>query len=67
MLADPVLAPKHSTLTLEPTEAVGAEFEVPTVADATVEQPLASVTVTVYVPAASPLAVAEVPPEGDQL
>jgi hypothetical protein len=47
MLADPVLAPKQSTLTWEPTEAVGAELEVPTVADAEAEQPLTSVTVTV--------------------
>ena len=28
--------------------------------------PLASVTVTVYVPALNPVAVAAVPPEGDQ-
>jgi hypothetical protein len=38
-----------------------------TVVDAVVVQPFASVIVTVYVPAVSALALAPVPPLGDQL
>jgi hypothetical protein len=55
----------QETLVVEDTDPDKADGCV-TVAVAVVVQPLASVTVTVYVPAASPVAVDAVPPEGDQ-
>jgi len=64
-VADPVASPLQAILVCdigEATRAAGSEIVKICVA----VQELESVTVTVYVPAANPVAVAAVPPEGDQ-
>jgi hypothetical protein len=62
-VAEPLLPPKQETFVVAETEADGPpEFTM--VAVAVVEQPCASVTVTVYGPASNPVAVAPVPPVG---
>jgi hypothetical protein len=66
-LAVPVLAPKHKTFVCVGTDAVNADAGCVTVVVAVAVHPFASVTVTVYVLAASPVAVAALPPEGAQL
>jgi hypothetical protein len=65
-VADPVLAPKHSTLVCTGTDAVRADAGWVIVVVAVAVHPLASVTVTVYVFAARPVAVAPLPPVGAQ-
>ena len=62
--ADPFVPPLQATFVCDvPTvNAAGCV----TVYDLVAVHPLASVTVTVYVPAASPVAVAPVPPDGAQ-
>ena len=62
-LALPVFPPLHNTgvEVVDATSSVGSV----TVALVVIVHPFASVTVTVYAPALSPLAVAAVPPDGD--
>jgi hypothetical protein len=60
--AEPVHAPLHSTFTCDCVALSGGGCVMVTLAVAT--QPLLSVTVTVYVPADKPEAVAPVPPDG---
>src|SRR5215216_3108438 len=53
MITDPVLAPLQSTLVIEVVTVIGAGWVI--VTGTCIEQPLASVTVKVYEPAASPV------------
>ena len=64
MLAVPLLPPLQLTLVCEPTDVLIAPGSVIVYIRVAV-QLLASVTVTVYTPAASPVAVDPVPPLGD--
>ena len=63
-VADPLLPPKQETMVGTPMETTG-EFAFGTVTIAESTQPFTSVNTTVYVPARSPVAVDNVPPEGD--
>lgn len=63
-VAAPLLPPLQETWVVLDTDPL-SELGCDTVAEAVVVHPLASVTVAVYVPAARPEAVADVPPDGD--
>ena len=64
-VADPSFPPKHKTSvdTADAVSSGGSEI----FADVTTVHPLASVTVTEYVPAYNPFAMDAFPPAGDQL
>jgi hypothetical protein len=64
-VAVPVLPPLQRTLVVEVNALIAVGWV--TVVVAVAVHPLESVTVAVYVPAASPVAVAAVPPLGAQL
>ncbi len=63
-VAAPLLPPLQETGVVLDTDPL-SELGWDTVAEAVVVHPFASVTVAVYVPAARPEAVADVPPDGD--
>ena len=65
-VALPVLPPLHFTFTIEPVLTDKATAGCVITADAVAVQAFASVTVTVYVPALRPVAVALVCPPGAQ-
>ena len=65
-VAKPSLPPKQETFVCASMDAVGP-FELIIIVLEVLVQPFASVTVTVYCPAANPVAVAVVCPDGFQL
>ena len=61
---EPSALPKHETIVVVNEIRISGGEVIKTVE--VLEQPPASVTVTVYIPGPSPVATESVPPEGDQ-